>query len=41
MKISKLEPKYIKKNKINANEDKFNFLLKLFDKAEIINQRID
>ena len=36
-----LAEKYIKKNKINANEDKFNFLLKLFDKAEIINQRVD
>tara|TARA_A100001011_G_scaffold328252_1_gene352825 strand:+ start:282 stop:2336 length:2055 start_codon:yes stop_codon:yes gene_type:complete len=36
-----LAEKYIKKNKINASEDKFNFLLKLFDKAEIINQRVD
>jgi ATP-dependent DNA helicase RecG len=36
-----LAEKYIKKNKVNANEDKFNFLLKLFDKAEIINQRVD
>jgi ATP-dependent DNA helicase RecG len=36
-----LAEKYIKKNKINVNEEKFTFLLKLFDKAEIINQRSD
>ena len=36
-----LAEKYIKNNKINVNEDKFTFLLKLFDKAEIINQRFD
>ena len=36
-----LAEKYIKNNKINVNEDKFTFLLKLFDKAEIITQRFD
>jgi len=36
-----LAEKYIKNNSINVNEEKFTFLLKLFDKAEIINQRID
>ena len=36
-----LAEKYIKNNKINVNEDKFTFLLKLFDKAEIINQKFD
>ncbi len=28
---------YIKNNKIDVNQNKFNFLLKLFDKADIIN----
>ena len=32
---------YIKKKKLNTNENKFVFLLKLFDKAEIINQKVD
>ena len=36
-----LAEKYIKDNNIDANQDKFNFLLKLFDKAEVINQNID
>jgi len=36
-----LAEKYIKSNKINVNEEKFTFLLKLFDKAEIINQGLD
>ncbi len=34
-----LAEKYIKNNSINVNDEKFTFLLKLFDKAEIINQR--
>ncbi len=36
-----LAEKYIKKYQINVNEDKFSFLLKLFDKAEILNQKLD
>ena len=28
---------YIKKNNTQINDEKYNFLLKLFDKAEIIN----
>jgi len=36
-----LAEKYIKKMNINMNETKYAFLLKLFDKAEIINQNID
>ena len=32
---------YIKNTRINVNEKKFSFLLKLFDKAEILNQEID
>jgi len=32
---------YIKNTRINVNENKFSFLLKLFDKAEILNQEID
>ena len=36
-----LAEKYIKKIDINVNETKYAFLLKLFDKAEIINQNLD
>ncbi len=36
-----LAEKYIKNISINVNEEKYSFLLKLFDKAEIINQNID
>ncbi len=36
-----LAEKYIKDININVNESKYTFLLKLFDKAEIINQNID
>ncbi len=36
-----LAENYIKKKSINVNESKYAFLLKLFDKAEIINQNID
>ena len=36
-----LAEKYIKNININVNESKYAFLLKLFDKAEIINQNID
>jgi ATP-dependent DNA helicase RecG len=36
-----LAEKYIKSIDINVNESKYAFLLKLFDKAEIINQDID
>ncbi len=36
-----LAEKYIKKVNINVNESKYIFLLKLFDKAEIINQEIN
>jgi len=36
-----LAEKYIKSIDINVNESKYAFLLKLFDKAEIINQNID
>ena len=36
-----LAEEYIKKIDINVNESKYAFLLKLFDKAEIINQNID
>ncbi len=36
-----LAERYIKKNSIDVNESKYTFLLKLFDKAEIINQNID
>ena len=36
--LFKLAEKYILKNKMmNINKKKYNFLLKLFDKAEIIN----
>ena len=33
--------KYIKTSRLDINNTKYNFLLKLFDKAEIINQNID
>ena len=33
--------KFTKDNQINVNENKYAFLLKFFDKAEIINQKID
>jgi len=36
-----LAEEYVKKIDINVNESKYTFLLKLFDKAEIINQNID
>ncbi len=36
-----LAEEYIKKRNIDVNESKYTFLLKLFDKAEIINQKID
>ncbi len=36
-----LAEKYIKKIDINVNDFKYAFLLKLFDKAEIINQNVD
>ena len=36
-----LAEKYIKSTNINVNDGKYSFLLKLFDKAEIINQNID
>ena len=36
-----LAEKYVKNINIDVNESKYAFLLKLFDKAEIINQNID
>ena len=36
-----LAEEYIKERNIDVNESKYTFLLKLFDKAEIINQKID
>ena len=36
-----LAEKYIRSMNINVNDSKYSFLLKLFDKAEIINQNID
>ena len=36
-----LAEKYIRNMSINVNDGKYSFLLKLFDKAEIINQNID
>ncbi len=36
-----LAEKYIRGMSINVNDGKYSFLLKLFDKAEIINQNID
>ena len=36
-----LAENYIKNLDVNVNESKFTFLLKLFDRAEIINQKID
>ena len=36
-----LAEKYIRSMNINVNDGKYYFLLKLFDKAEIINQNID
>ena len=36
-----LAEKYIRSMNINVNDGKYSFLLKLFDKAEIINQNID
>ncbi len=36
-----LAENYIKSSNFNVNENKFTFLLKLFDRAEIINQEID
>ena len=36
-----LAEKYIRSMSINVNDGKYSFLLKLFDKAEIINQNID
>ncbi len=39
--LFKLAEKYVYTNEININQDKYSFLLKLFDRAEIINQNID
>ena len=36
-----LAEEYVKRKNIDVNESKYAFLLKLFDKAEIINQNID
>ena len=36
-----LAEKYIKKIDLRVNDTKYSFLLKLFDKAEILNQDID
>ena len=36
-----LAEEYIRKRNIDVNESKYTFLLKLFDKAEIIKQNID
>ena len=35
--LFKLAEKYVLSNEININQDKYSFLLKLFDRAEIIN----
>ena len=35
--LFKLAEKYVRTNEININQDKYTFLLKLFDRAEIIN----
>ena len=35
--LFKLAEKYVNNNEININKDKYSFLLKLFDRAEIIN----
>ena len=35
--LFKLAEKYVYNNEININQDKYSFLLKLFDRAEIIN----
>jgi len=35
--LFKLAEKYVYSNEININQDKYSFLLKLFDRAEIIN----
>ena len=35
--LFKLAEKYVHSNEININQDKYSFLLKLFDRAEIIN----
>tara|TARA_A100001011_G_scaffold381745_1_gene450660 strand:+ start:325 stop:2379 length:2055 start_codon:yes stop_codon:yes gene_type:complete len=40
-KLFLLAEKYIKQMDIDVNEPKYSFLLKLFDKAEIINQNIN
>ena len=39
--LFKLAEKYVKNIQMSVNQEKFSFLLKLFDKAEIINQRDD
>tara|TARA_B100000965_G_scaffold155673_1_gene129647 strand:- start:337 stop:1542 length:1206 start_codon:yes stop_codon:yes gene_type:complete len=39
--LFKLAEKYVYTNEINIDQDKYSFLLKLFDRAEIINQNID
>ena len=36
-----LAEKYVKKIQTKINDIKYSFLLKLFDKADIINQNID
>ena len=35
--LFKLAEKYVFSNEMNINQDKYSFLLKLFDRAEIIN----
>jgi len=35
--LFKLAEKYVFNNEINVNQDKYSFLMKLFDRAEIIN----
>ena len=36
-----LAEKYVKEIELNNTQSRYNFLLKLFDKAEVINQDID
>ena len=39
--LFKLAEKYVQKNHLDINQNKFSFLLKLFDKAEVINFKND
>ena len=39
--LFKLAEEYVRQNQKDINQKKYSFLLKLFDKAEIINQKID